>query len=62
MNVVQSRPSRNRMTEEKSSNKSQNVDFYQDIPSYELSLDEFEEYALARLKVSERVQFDLIIL
>lgn len=28
------------------------VDMYLDIPSFELSLDEFEEYALARLKVS----------
>lgn len=27
------------------------VDMYSDIPSFELSLDEFEEYALARLKV-----------
>ena len=27
------------------------VDMYLDVPSYELSLDEFEEYALARLKV-----------
>lgn len=28
------------------------VDMYLDIPSFELSLDEFEEYALSRLKVS----------
>lgn len=27
------------------------VDMYAEIPSFELSLDEFEEYALARLKV-----------
>ena len=27
------------------------VDMYLDVPSFELSLDEFEEYALARLKV-----------
>lgn len=51
MNVVQTRPSRNRVVEEKSSKKGQTVDFYQEIPQYELSLDEFEEYALARLKV-----------
>jgi len=29
------------------------VDMYTDVPSFELSLDEFEEYALARLKVCE---------
>ena len=29
------------------------MDMYTDIPSFELSLDEFEEYALARLKVCE---------
>jgi hypothetical protein len=28
------------------------VNMYLDIPSFELSLDEFEEYALSRLKVS----------
>jgi hypothetical protein len=27
------------------------VCFYDDIPNFELSLDEFEEFALARLKV-----------
>ncbi|EJK46811.1 hypothetical protein THAOC_34502 [Thalassiosira oceanica] len=27
------------------------VNMYNDIPSFELSLDDFEEYALARLKV-----------
>ena len=27
------------------------VDMYMEVPSFELSLDEFEEYALARLKV-----------
>jgi hypothetical protein len=27
------------------------VDMYLDIPTFELGLDEFEEYALARLKV-----------
>ena len=31
------------------------VDMYLDVPSFELSLDEFEEYALARLKVSEYI-------
>lgn len=51
MNVVQSRPSRSRVTEEKTSKKAQTVDFYDNVPQYELSLDEFEEYALARLKV-----------
>lgn len=31
------------------------VDMYTEIPSFELSLDEFEEYALARLKVRCRL-------
>ena len=35
-----------------SSSSSNDVDMYLDVPSFELSLDEFEEYALARLKVS----------
>ena len=30
---------------------SSDVDLYLDTPAFELSLDEFEEYALARLKV-----------
>lgn len=34
-----------------SSSNSLDVDMYTDVPSFELSLDEFEEYALARLKV-----------
>jgi hypothetical protein len=37
---------------------SSDVDMYTDVPSFELSLDEFEEYALARLKV----RFELIIM
>ncbi|KAL3784419.1 hypothetical protein HJC23_001303 [Cyclotella cryptica] len=32
------------------------VDMYSDIPSFELSLDEFEEYALARLKVLRKIE------
>lgn len=36
-----------------SSSSSNDVDMYLDVPSFELSLDEFEEYALARLKVSD---------
>lgn len=52
MNVVQSRPVSSRITEDSASRATKQViDFYRDIPSYELSLDEFEEYALARLKV-----------
>ena len=35
-----------------SASNSNDVDMYLDVPSFELSLDEFEEYALARLKVS----------
>ena len=34
-----------------SGSSSNDVDMYLDVPSLELSLDEFEEYALARLKV-----------
>ena len=34
-----------------SGSSSNDVDMYFDVPSFELSLDEFEEYALARLKV-----------
>lgn len=33
------------------------VDMYLDVPSFELSLDEFEEYALARLKVRQEAVF-----
>lgn len=36
-----------------SGSSSNDVDMYLDVPSFELSLDEFEEYALARLKVSD---------
>jgi len=32
------------------------LDFYAEIPSYELSLDEFEEFALARLKVLRKIE------
>ena len=35
-----------------SANLAQSLDFYNDIPTYELQLDEFEEFSLARLKVS----------
>ena len=37
------------------------VDMYLDVPSFELSLDEFEEYALARLKVC-RFPLQLVVL
>jgi hypothetical protein len=33
------------------------LNFYSNPPSYELSLDEFEQFALARLKVND---FDLL--
>eukprot|EP00985_Skeletonema_marinoi_P021001 scaffold12639_cov139-Skeletonema_marinoi.AAC.8 len=39
------------------SSSSNDVDMYLDVPSFELSLDEFEEYALARLKVSTTLLF-----
>jgi len=32
------------------------LDFYSDVPNYELSLDEFEEMALARLKVLRKIE------
>lgn len=32
------------------------VDFYQDVPDFELSLDDFEEYALARLKLLRKIE------
>eukprot|EP00581_Thalassiosira_minuscula_P001065 CAMPEP_0183749512 /NCGR_PEP_ID=MMETSP0737-20130205/68323_1 /TAXON_ID=385413 /ORGANISM="Thalassiosira miniscula, Strain CCMP1093" /LENGTH=524 /DNA_ID=CAMNT_0025985269 /DNA_START=128 /DNA_END=1702 /DNA_ORIENTATION=+ len=35
---------------------SSDVDMYLDVPSFELSLDEFEEYALARLKVLRKIE------
>lgn len=38
------------------SSSSADVDMYLDVPSFELSLDEFEEYALARLKVRPSLQ------
>ena len=36
------------------------VDMYLDVPSFELSLDEFEEYALARLKVCVSLQVECL--
>jgi hypothetical protein len=29
----------------------QTLDFYREVPSFEMQIDEFEEYALGRLKV-----------
>jgi hypothetical protein len=37
------------------------LDFYNDIPQSELSLDEFEEYALGRLKVIHEVGVTSVI-
>lgn len=53
MNVVSSRPSRlgRGHVGDESSKRSSVVSFYSEVPSFELSLDEFEEYALSRLKV-----------
>lgn len=39
-----------------SSSSATDVDMYLDVPSFELSLDEFEEYALARLKVLRKIE------
>lgn len=30
----------------------QSLDFYREVPSFEMQLDEFEDYALGRLKVN----------
>lgn len=30
----------------------QTLDFYREVPSFEMQIDEFEEYALGRLKVN----------
>lgn len=43
---------RNRHISSDISGSASDVDMYADVPTFELSLDEFEEYALARLKVS----------
>ena len=59
MNVVKSSRSSNGLprggTEETGPSSAaalSNINLYQDIPSMEVSLDDFEEYALDRLKVS----------
>lgn len=55
MNVVQSRSAIQRSTlikAEEDAHASSDVNFYNEVPDYELSLDEFEEFALKRLKVN----------
>ena len=54
MNVV-ARPSSSTTSvkHEGKQSYSATVNFYNEPPSLELSLDDFEEYALTRLKVSE---------
>lgn len=54
MNAVQVRPTKvlsGSSQEQESVGKSPAVEFYDELPNLELSLDEFEVYALARLTV-----------
>lgn len=52
MNVVQtSKPTKIGRGHVASNSKASAVEFYDDIPNCELSLDDFEVFALARLKV-----------
>jgi len=52
MNVVRSKSYiSSSLPKDKSENKATTVNLYQEIPDFEVSLDDFEEYALDRLKV-----------
>jgi hypothetical protein len=61
MKVVQ-KPSRNNggngssdlEQQQQNTSSNQNINLYQDIPTLEVSLDDFEEFALDRLKVRAR--------
>jgi hypothetical protein len=52
MNVVRSKSSRSAsLPRVKVENQPTTVNLYQEIPNFEVSLDDFEEFALDRLKV-----------
>ena len=52
MNVVRTKSSRSAsLLKDKVENQATTVNLYQEIPNFEVSLDDFEEYALDRLKV-----------
>ena len=51
MNVVQARPAKLGRGYVGEAPKGPVVEFYDEIPNHELSLDDFEVFALARLKV-----------
>lgn len=54
MNVVQARPAKLGRGYVGEGPKGPMVEFYDEIPNHELSLDDFEVFALARLKVRKR--------
>jgi hypothetical protein len=54
MNVVQSHSAKIGRGLVNDSSKASAVEFYEEIPNHELSLDDFEVFALARLKVIQR--------
>jgi hypothetical protein len=57
MNVVRTKSSRSAsLLKAKVENQPTTVNLYQEIPNFEVSLDDFEEYALDRLKVCIRSQ------
>jgi hypothetical protein len=51
MNVVQNRVSSLGKVLTSDESNPYTIEFYDEIPSFELSIDEFEVFALARLKV-----------
>jgi len=59
MNVVSSRPIRSaiiKAEEQRTAASISDINFYNEVPNFELSLDDFEEFALARLKVLRKIE------
>jgi len=59
MNVVSSRPVRSaiiKAEEQRTAASIGDINFYNQVPNFELSLDDFEEFALARLKVLRKIE------